>query len=246
MEFFAILALIAAALFAAVFIQHTNRQDIHKSKILALSELLKSSRIDNRHHIGADASSALGIDEPKRKIAIATHGEEAARVYPFADILAVEIVEDGRSVTKTSSSRSIGGAIVGGLIAGPAGLVVGGLGGRTTGRELRDVRAIDVVITVADMAHPRHVLRVLDAPHGLRAESRDYQAARRDAEDLLATLKAAIELADREAGAGQAATPAAPSVADELEKLAALRDKGVLTEEEFQAQKRGLLAPKSA
>jgi hypothetical protein len=35
--------------------------------------------------------------------------------------------------------------------------------------------------------------------------------------------------------------PAAPSVTTELQRLAELRDRGVLTEEEFQAQKRRIL-----
>lgn len=38
------------------------------------------------------------------------------------------------------------------------------------------------------------------------------------------------------------AAPAAPDVADELTKLAGLRDRGVLTEEEFAAAKAKLLA----
>ncbi len=42
----------------------------------------------------------------------------------------------------------------------------------------------------------------------------------------------------RGAGSG---SPAAPSTAGELERLASLRDRGVLTEEEFQAQKRRIL-----
>jgi hypothetical protein len=47
-----------------------------------------------------------------------------------------------------------------------------------------------------------------------------------------------------EALARQPTAPKAtqPSVADELTKLAALRDKGVLTEAEFDAQKKRLLA----
>jgi uncharacterized membrane protein YdbT with pleckstrin-like domain len=40
---------------------------------------------------------------------------------------------------------------------------------------------------------------------------------------------------------GRPAPPTAPSVATELERLAELRDRGVLTEEEFQAQKRRIL-----
>jgi hypothetical protein len=39
-------------------------------------------------------------------------------------------------------------------------------------------------------------------------------------------------------------TGVAASVADELTKLAALRDRGVLTDEEFQSQKAALLKPK--
>ena len=60
--------------------------------------------------------------------------------------------------------------------------------------------------------------------------------------DLLAMQQqmAAKFLAGREAGGGQA-TATAPDVADELGKLADLRDRGVLTEAEFQQQKAKLL-----
>ena len=60
--------------------------------------------------------------------------------------------------------------------------------------------------------------------------------------DLLAMQQqmAAKFLAGREAAAGQATAPA-PDVADELGKLADLRDRGVLTEAEFQQQKAKLL-----
>lgn len=62
--------------------------------------------------------------------------------------------------------------------------------------------------------------------------------------DLLAMQQqmAAKFLAGRAAGAGQAAAgPTAPDVADQLGKLADLRDRGALTEDEFQQQKAKLL-----
>jgi len=43
------------------------------------------------------------------------------------------------------------------------------------------------------------------------------------------------------ATANAAPPPAAPSTSDELEKLAGLRDQGVITEEEFEAKKKQLL-----
>jgi hypothetical protein len=60
--------------------------------------------------------------------------------------------------------------------------------------------------------------------------------------DLLAMQQqmAAKFLEGRGAGAGQTAV-AAPDVADQLSKLADLRDRGVLTDAEFQQQKAKLL-----
>jgi hypothetical protein len=215
-----------------------ERLDIAKKHLI---EKLNAAGTGKRW-FGADSLCAIGIDSPGRKIHLASSNEPEARAYVFADIMAAELIEDGATTIKTSSSRSIGGAIIGGALLGPAGMVVGGLGGSTTGRQLRDVRAIDVVITILDMERPRFALRVLDAPHGLRAESEGYRAARSDAEELLGVLKVAIETADREAQAAQPEPArAATSAADELEKLAALRDRGILNDEEFQAQKQALL-----
>lgn len=57
-------------------------------------------------------------------------------------------------------------------------------------------------------------------------EVRDYQAAQSAQEEYIRSV----------AGSG------GPSPADEVAKLAALRDRGVLTNEEFEAQKAGLLS----
>jgi hypothetical protein len=51
-------------------------------------------------------------------------------------------------------------------------------------------------------------------------------------------------IADQEQGASSAATPAAAaeeSYLDELERLARLRDQGVISDEEFEAKKKQLL-----
>lgn len=81
----------------------------------------------------------------------------------------------------------------------------------------------------------------------------EYERRRAD-EQRLEEVKALAAAAARGANAAPAAAPAAPaspvakfsapplfSVADELIKLAALRDKGLLTEEEFNHQRRALL-----
>ncbi len=65
--------------------------------------------------------------------------------------------------------------------------------------------------------------------------------------DMLAMQQqmAAKFLAGREAGAGQATAPA-PDVADELGKLANLRDRGVLTDDEFNSRRQSSSATREA
>jgi hypothetical protein len=53
--------------------------------------------------------------------------------------------------------------------------------------------------------------------------------------------KPAQETAPPEAAQPQAEAPQAKSYVQELEELAALKDKGLLTEEEFQAKKKQIL-----
>lgn len=238
---FPLLLLAISSAFMILALLHRRKQERISATKANLIATLNAAGPGSRW-FGADALSAIGVDAPNRMIHLARNTEQKARTIPFSDLLATELIEDGATTIKTSSSRSIGGALIGGALLGPAGMVVGGLGGSTTGRQLRDVHAIDVVITILDMERPRFVLRVLDAPHGLRAESEGYRAARRDAEELLGVLKVAIETADREAQTAQP-EPTRPtaSVADELGKLAALKERGVLTDEEFQAQKSALL-----
>jgi hypothetical protein len=57
-----------------------------------------------------------------------------------------------------------------------------------------------------------------------------------------AAVSAAAPAGPAAAPAGPAAAPAGPSVVDQLTKLADLRDRGALTEAEFEAQKAKLLA----
>ena len=63
----------------------------------------------------------------------------------------------------------------------------------------------------------------------------------RNPEEVQKTIYHLGELNQQRMMRGGPAAQAAPSVATELQRLADLRDRGVLTEEEFQAQKRKML-----
>jgi hypothetical protein len=72
----------------------------------------------------------------------------------------------------------------------------------------------------------------LRAPHALALNREHFEQARRGVPELREML----------AGSQNPAPVAAPDVADQLRKLAELRDLGVLTQAEFDAKKMELLA----
>lgn len=74
-------------------------------------------------------------------------------------------------------------------------------------------------------------------------EEKKEQLRREEHERQVESIKAIASRSDAVASSN-AAGPAARSVADELAKLAELRDKGVLTDSEFLAQKAALLSSK--
>jgi len=73
----------------------------------------------------------------------------------------------------------------------------------------------------------------------------EESSPRGSGDDFVARLVWAVDNADVPVVSEVTGTPGAGMqvtfVADELEKLAGLRDRGVLSEDEFEAQKRGLL-----
>ena len=77
--------------------------------------------------IGQKSRYAFAIDKVARKIYYLTTG--ITKEVPFDHIISFEIIED--NTVLFSKSVSVGGAILGGVLAGGAGMVVGGLSGDT-------------------------------------------------------------------------------------------------------------------
>lgn len=102
----------------------------------------------------AAGSKGFSIDEENMKICLLSFGETEIKhkIIGYNDLLAGEIVEDGISVTKTSRSSQVGGALVGGLLLGGAGAIIGGLSGKkTTSKELD---SISLRLTINDLNEP--------------------------------------------------------------------------------------------
>lgn len=199
---------------------------------------------------GVKDTYIFGVDENSKKIAfIKKYYKE---VVPFDQIISVEILEDNTILQQKSSLRTIGGAVVGGAIAGGAGAIVGGLSGDT--KQNKKVSKVQVKIKLRDINHPSFTIDCFDcktmtvgeAPiKPTSTEGHLYKQGLNDAQRIADTVSAIIDITDRGVkNIAQSTTQPAKaigSVADELSKLADLKSKGILTDEEFAAQKKALL-----
>lgn len=154
-----------------------------------------------------------------------THNDKHnPRVFLFDEILDFDADEDGAIVAKSG----LGGAAVGGLLFGGAGALVGGL----TGHKTKDmVNSLTIRIRTSYRGHPLIEIPLLTAP--VKRGSFSYNLAKESATAILNLLAGCVGKHE--------AVPQSTSAADEILKLKALLDTGVLTPEEFAEAKRKAL-----
>lgn len=177
-------------------------------------------------------------------------GESSHEVFNYTDIIEVSYEENGNQLYTKSAGRTVGGAIVGGVLMGGAGAVVGGLSGAS--KQNKEVKSIDVKILLRSTSRSSCVLHFKDIDRVLKtkedADRKMYETFTKNANEAKDILSVIIDNAKQIQVSAPVAQPLvqqvsspSPSVADELAKLAKLKADGILTDEEFQMQKAKLL-----
>lgn len=160
-------------------------------------------------------------------------------------LLSVEVKEDGTTIQHASRPRQVGGAIVGGLLAGTAGAVVGGLGSKA--QQKSRVNRVDLRLVLSDPTNSTVVMSLLNVPgKGVERNSGSHQSAEVKANEWLGRLKRIFkqELSSEKVTPAKASqsgnsssTPQDASIVDSLAKLVSMLEAGHLTKEEFETQK---------
>ena len=171
-------------------------------------------------------------------------------IFNYADIIEVSYEENGTQLYTKSAGRTVGGAIVGGVLMGGAGAVVGGLSGAS--KQNKEVKSIDIKILLRSTSRTSCVLHFNDAKRILKTKEESdrnlYETYTKNANQAKDVLSVIIDNAKQVQVSTPVAQPlvqqvpsSSSSIADELAKLAKLKADGILTEEEFQVQKAKLL-----
>ncbi|MCA1442356.1 hypothetical protein I6F07_19475 [Ensifer sp. IC4062] len=110
---------------------------------------------------GAAPGSLIALDPRGQRIAL-SQSATPAKILSFRDLVAVEVLQNGASITKTNRGNQVAGAAVGALLLGPAGLLIGGLTG--TKKSVQLVDKLSLKIYINDLVSPVHEVIFFNQP----------------------------------------------------------------------------------
>ena len=230
----------------------SNKVDKRDKKLKKDKSSNALKNIPNFKHTNAfiNLGRFIAIDEDSQQIAVKINYGSNPIVYKYKDILSCEIITDGESVYKKSTARTIGGAVVGGILSGGAGAIVGGLSGQST--KGKKYKKIQIKLLVKSISNPSIFITFFDIKDLGETKAIDTKSTLygRDLEKAIIRtnrwkdiMEIVIDKIDNESNSSsrQEINPKSNSLSDELLKLNELKENGILTKEEFNEQKKKLL-----
>ena len=226
----------------AYYVYSKNRKNINvENYLLQITDFNETQKI-----MGVDDHVGISIDEQRKKVCLINYPAKQFRVISYQDLLSSEIFEDGESISKAMRGSQIAGAIIGNIAFGGVGAIIGGLSGKR--KTAGTVNRIYFRLTVNDIKQPIFDINFLNKE--TKKDKPIYQQALQKARHCHGLVEVLIKRADMEDRQLAQKTNTSNdqqvskqlSVADELKKLADLRDSGALTNEEFQQQKAKLIS----
>ena len=182
----------------------------------------------------------LAIDPKNKRWVLVIPNLPHPYVYKFKELISYELVDDG----ETTYSSNTGKALVGGLLFGAAGAVVGAAGKKKVKTTCKDMH-IDLNINV--IKSPMQVLQIINDAE-ISRDSELYKQNLAFAKNVMAMLAYIKENAEpselEKPHPEQKQLESQQRTGDiyaEIEKLHTLKEKGIITDEEFQKKKSSLL-----
>lgn len=231
----------------------TSNQDYFERKG-SLSEVLEDALVENNIVASLkytfDGTTAYILDKESEQFVYLyykySNHSFSPTYFPLKNIIDVSLIIDGETITTSVRGSQFGGALVGGLLAGSAGAVIGGLSGKTTTKEA--VSQLYLIITFNNSEDAVQKIAFIDSKDAILKSAETFKTAFSQATEWENQLKLTIyEFKKSENYNIKEENKVVPdlynsSLADEIKKLHSLVSEGILTEEEFVLQKEKLLS----
>lgn len=186
--FVVVLFILIGLLFFCFTVISTQTQEKKKFQETTNSYLENNFEI----YLNGDNNKFLINKEAKQIVILYLSGQQF--LIKFEDILNCEIIENGSTSMSTVSQKhaSVGKAIVGGALFGPAGAIIGGTSGKTNSRtSVNDVcNELMIKITINDLNNPCVFLNLLTVP--IHKASKQYRHLSNEAQKLLSLFQIII------------------------------------------------------
>lgn len=175
----------------------------------------------------------MAVNKQEKKLSF-FYNEMLDKTINFKSIVECKIVENSREMDK----GGIGRALVGGIVAGSTGAIVGA----TTRKSKKIISNLSVRIVTDEIENPLYSLQLITNPIDINKSlySNLYDTAMRFADNVYAIIKAIINENTKEDASRNVLQE--NNGLEQLEKLAELKEKGIITEEEFQESKKKILS----
>ncbi|WP_188206960.1 SHOCT domain-containing protein [Alkalibacillus aidingensis] len=223
-----------------------------KEKLLSnIKNVLLEDFTVTKEYITNDQDHGILIDEDNKKVCIVWQGMNRHKVFNYRDILESEIIEDGETITKSSRKSQIGGALLGGVLAGGVGAIIGGLSGKQ--KSDKEIISLDLKLVVNNTQNPVYTINFLKAeiesisqkPIPIKKSSSQYKLSKNKINHWHSLITVLIKQADEEDNKQPEPTQSTnsnSSTADEIRKLSELLNDGFITQEEFNSEKQKVLS----
>jgi len=233
MDFITILILaVVIGLIIGIFVIVSNAQ--HKSKSKEVFENLTNFKATDKY-LSNTSGISIAYDEKRKKICLLVgHKPE---LYEYKDIIQSELDIDGETVLKQSLTGTVGRSVVGGVLGGGVGAIIGGTTGSKTGKQ--KIKNIDLKITVNNSKSPVYRINFMNTETSKGGFI--YNISYGEAEKWHGIMTTLIKQAEIEQNNSTQNSTNSNSVADELLKLKNLLDSEVITQAEFDKEKKNLL-----
>ena len=187
---------------------------------------------------------AFITDDINEFIAIVTPAN--IHVLRYSDIVSISYEENGSNVF----NKSLGGAVVGGLLFGGVGAIVGGNTAKAT--QNKEIRLMTIKILLKSTSNSTIILNIYEAGKDgaiLETKKSDdqmlYEGLMKEVSGIKDIFSIIIDIVDKDIAMQKTSINTRlqfnNGIADELTKLVKLKESGYLSEEEFNIQKTKLL-----